>query len=121
MVFKDACNEKSNQKNLGTIKSSNLCTEIVQYTDKEQVAVCNLCSINLSKFVLGEKSFDYDKLVEITMILVKNMNRVIDENYYPVKEAKYSNMKHRPIGIGVQGLADCLIKMRLPFESEEAA
>ena len=130
MLYKDACNAKSNQKNLGTIKSSNLCTEIVQYTDKHEIAVCNLCSINLSKFVKPNGEFDYEKLVEVAMILVKNMNRVIDENYYPVIEAKNSNLRHRysfffnvkprPIGIGVQGLADCFFKMRIPFESEQA-
>ena len=95
MLYKDACNAKSNQKNLGTIKSSNLCTEIVQYTDKHEIAVCNLCSINLSKFVKPNGEFDYEKLVEVAMILVKNMNRVIDENYYPVIEAKNSNLRHR--------------------------
>ena len=121
MLYKDSCNRKSNQKNLGVIKSSNLCTEILEYTDKNETAVCNLGSIALPKFVDRElKTFDYSKLHEITKIVTKNLNRVIDRNYYPVETAKYSNMKHRPIGLGVQGLADAFILLRLPFTSEKA-
>jgi len=109
------------KKNLGTIKSSNLCTEIIEYTSPEEVAVCNLASIALPKFVdIEKKSFDFDKLVEITKVVTKNLNRVIDVNFYPVKEAKTSNMRHRPIGIGVQGLADVFMLLRLPFDSNEA-
>jgi len=119
MLYKDACNEKSNQKNLGTIKSSNLCTEIVEYTAHDEVAVCNLASIALNRFVIDGK-FDHQKLFDITYVATKNLNRIIDVNYYPVVEAKNSNMRHRPIGIGVQGLADAFILMRYPFESEEA-
>merc|ERR1712087_52176 len=121
MVYKDACNQKSNQKNLGTIKSSNLCTEIIEYTSEEEVAVCNLASIALPKFVNDDnKSFDFDKLVEITQVVCKNLDKVIDVNYYPVKEAKTSNMRHRPIGIGIQGLADVFMRLRMPFDSKEA-
>lgn len=121
MVYKDAANEKSNQKNLGTIKSSNLCTEILEYTAPDEVAVCNLGSIALPKFVdAEEKTFDHDKLFDIAYQLTVNLNKVIDQNYYPVKEAENSNMRHRPIGIGVQGLADAYILMRYPFDSEEA-
>jgi len=121
MVYKDACNLKSNQKNLGTIKSSNLCTEIIEYTSEEEVAVCNLASIALPKFVNDDnKSFDFDKLVEITQVVCKNLDKVIDVNYYPVKEAKTSNMRHRPIGIGIQGLADVFMRLRMPFDSKEA-
>lgn len=121
MLYKDSANRKSNQQNLGTIKSSNLCTEIMEYTSPEEVAVCNLASISLPKFVDREKkSFDYQKLYEISYIVTKNLNKVIDHNYYPVPEAKYSNLKHRPIGIGVQGLADAFIMMGLPYETEEA-
>jgi ribonucleoside-diphosphate reductase alpha chain len=119
MLYKDACNEKSNQKNLGTIKSSNLCTEIVEYTDKDEVAVCNLASISLPRFVIDGK-FDHQRLFDITYVVTKNLNKIIDVNYYPVPEARRSNMRHRPIGIGVQGLADAFILMRMPFESEEA-
>jgi len=119
MLYKDACNEKSNQKNLGTIKSSNLCTEIVEYTAKDEVAVCNLASIALPRFVINGK-FDHKRLFDVTYTVTKNLNRIIDVNYYPVVEAKNSNMRHRPIGIGVQGLADAFILMRYPFESEEA-
>ncbi|MFN0188505.1 MAG: ribonucleoside-diphosphate reductase subunit alpha [Bacteroidia bacterium] len=119
ILYKDACNEKSNQKNLGTIKSSNLCTEIVEYTAKDEVAVCNLASIALPRFVINGK-FDHQKLFEITYAATKNLNKIIDVNYYPIEEAKNSNMRHRPIGIGVQGLADAFILMRYPFESEEA-
>ena len=119
MLYKDACNEKSNQKNLGTIKSSNLCTEIVEYTAPDEIAVCNLASIALPRFVINGK-FDHQKLFDITYVVTKNLNKVIDINYYPVVEARNSNMRHRPIGIGVQGLADAFILMRMPFESEEA-
>lgn len=119
MLYKDACNEKSNQKNLGTIKSSNLCTEIIEYTAPDEVAVCNLASIALPKFVIDGK-FDFNKLFEVTYQVTRNLNRIIDHNYYPVPEAKKSNLRHRPIGIGVQGLADAFIMLRYPFESEEA-
>lgn len=119
MLFKDAANKKSNQKNLGTIRSSNLCTEIMEYTSKDEVAVCNLASIALSKFVIDGK-FDHQKLYEITKVVTRNLNKVIDVNYYPVKEARTSNMRHRPIGIGVQGLADAFLLLKLPFESAEA-
>jgi ribonucleoside-diphosphate reductase alpha chain len=119
MLYKDACNQKSNQKNLGTIKSSNLCTEIIEYTSPDEVAVCNLASIALPKFVTNG-IFDHNKLFEVTLQVTKNLNKIIDNNYYPIPEAKRSNMRHRPIGIGVQGLADAFILMRFPFESEEA-
>ena len=119
MLYKDAANEKSNQKNLGTIKSSNLCTEIMQYTSEKEIAVCNLASIALPKFVENGK-FDHKKLYEVTYQVTRNLNKIIDLNYYPVEEARYSNMKNRPIGIGVQGLADTFFKMRLPFDSAEA-
>ncbi len=119
MLYKDACNEKSNQKNLGTIKSSNLCTEIVEYTAPDEVAVCNLASIALPMFVKDGK-FDHQKLYEVTYKVTKNLNVVIDRNYYPVQEARNSNMRHRPIGLGVQGLADAFILLRLPFTSPEA-
>ncbi|MBK9318571.1 MAG: ribonucleoside-diphosphate reductase subunit alpha [Bacteroidetes bacterium] len=119
ILYKDACNEKSNQKNLGTIKSSNLCTEIVEYTAHDEVAVCNLASIALPRFVINGQ-FDHQRLFEITYVATKNLNRIIDVNYYPIIEAENSNMRHRPIGIGVQGLADAFILMRYPFESEEA-
>ena len=133
MLYKDACNSKSNQQNLGTIKSSNLCTEIVEFTAPDEVAVCNLASINLGRMVNGgphdtepgaDKSapatFDFDMLYKVTRIVAKNLNKVIDINYYPIEEARNSNMRHRPIGIGVQGLADTYCKMGLPFESPEA-
>ncbi|GAB5366820.1 hypothetical protein AAMO2058_001176300 [Amorphochlora amoebiformis] len=121
MVYKDACNKKSNQKNLGTIKSSNLCTEIIEYTSKDECAVCNLASIALPKFVDEEKgTFDFKKLMEISRVVCRNLNKVIDLNHYPVIEAKNSNMRHRPIGIGVQGLADAFIRMRMPFDSDAA-
>jgi len=121
ILYKDAANNKSNQKNLGTIKSSNLCTEIMEYTSPDEVAVCNLASISLGRFVNEEtKEFDFQKLYEITRIITKNLNKVIDVNYYPVIEAKNSNMRHRPIGIGVQGLADAFLLMRHAFDSEEA-
>ena len=121
MLYKDACNEKSNQKNLGVIKSSNLCTEIIEYTDKDETSVCNLASIALPKYVNREaKTFNFDKLHEVTKIVTKNLNRVIDRNFYPVETAKRSNMRHRPIGLGVQGLADVFILCGLAFDSEEA-
>ena len=120
MLYKDACNEKSNQKNLGTIKSSNLCTEIVEYTSPDEVAVCNLASIALNKFVKDDMTYDHKKLYEITKVITRNLNKVIDVNYYPVEEARNSNMRHRPIGIGVQGLADTFILMRHAFDSPEA-
>ena len=120
ILYKDHANRKSNQKNLGTIKSSNLCTEIMEYTSKDEVAVCNLASISLSKFVKEDKTFDHDKLYQITKVATRNLNKVIDVNYYPVEEARTSNMRHRPIGLGVQGLADAFVMMRLPFESQEA-
>lgn len=121
MLYKDAANKKSNQKNLGTIKSSNLCTEIIEYTSKDEVAVCNLASIALSMFVnQEEKKFDHQKLYDITKVVTRNLNKVIDINYYPVKEARNSNLRHRPIGIGVQGLADAFIMMGMAFDSEEA-
>jgi ribonucleoside-diphosphate reductase alpha subunit len=121
MCFKDACNSKSNQQNLGTIKSSNLCTEIMEYTSKDEIAVCNLASINLSKFVDAEtRTYDFKRLAEVAAMCAFNLNRVIDLNYYPVPEARNSNMRHRPIGIGVQGLADALMMMRFPWESAEA-
>jgi ribonucleoside-diphosphate reductase alpha subunit len=120
MLYKDAANRKSNQKHLGTIKSSNLCTEIIEYTSPDEVAVCNLASIALPKFVTEEGTFDHQKLYEITKVVTRNLNKVIDVNYYPVIEARNSNMRHRPIGIGVQGLADAFIMLRMPFDSEEA-
>ena len=121
MLYKDACNKKSNQKNLGTIKSSNLCTEIIEYTNKDETSVCNLASIALPKYVNKEtKTFDYDKLHTVTKVVTKNLNRVIDRNYYPVETARNSNMKHRPIGLGVQGLADVFILCGLQFDCEES-
>ncbi len=123
ILYKDSANKKSNQKNLGTIKSSNLCTEIIEYTSKDEVAVCNLASIALPKFVLDDEkgvSFDFQKLYEITKVVTRNLNKIIDINYYPVQEAENSNKRHRPIGIGIQGLADAFILMRYPFDSEEA-
>ena len=120
MMYKDAANAKSNQQNLGTIKSSNLCTEIVEYTAPDEVAVCNLASIALPKYVTEEGTFDHDKLFEVAYQVTLNLNKVIDVNYYPVEEAKNSNLRHRPIGLGVQGLADAFIMMRYPFESQEA-
>ncbi|MES2837537.1 MAG: ribonucleoside-diphosphate reductase subunit alpha [Bacteroidota bacterium] len=119
MLYKDACNSKSNQQNLGTIKSSNLCTEIVEYTAPDEVAVCNLASIALPRFVENGK-FDHQRLFEVTYTITKNLNKIIDRNYYPVAEARNSNMRHRPIGLGVQGLADTFILLRLPFDSDEA-
>merc|ERR1719433_1957979 len=120
MLYKDACNRKSNQQNLGTIKCSNLCTEIVEYSAPDEVAVCNLASIAVNMFVKPDKTFDFDKLKMVAKVVTKNLNKIIDVNYYPVVEARNSNMRHRPIGIGIQGLADAYILMRFPFESEEA-
>lgn len=120
MLYKDAANEKSNQKNLGTIKSSNLCTEIIEYTAPDEVAVCNLASLALPKYVKDGK-FDHEALFDATYEVTFNLNRIIDENYYPVEEAKNSNLRHRPIGLGVQGLADAFILLRMPFDSEAAA
>jgi len=120
ILYKDACNEKSNQKNLGTIKSSNLCCEILEYSDKDETAVCNLASIGLSMFVKEDKTFDYDKLYEVTKVLVTNLNNIIDINFYPNEKTKKSNYSHRPIGIGVQGLADTFFKMDLAFTSDQA-
>ncbi|MDH7448369.1 ribonucleoside-diphosphate reductase subunit alpha [Aquimarina sp. 2201CG14-23] len=119
MLYKDAANRKSNQQNLGTIRSSNLCTEIMEYTSPDEVAVCNLASIALPMFVKNG-AFDHEELFKITKRVTKNLNKVIDRNYYPVKEAENSNMRHRPIGLGVQGLADTFIQLRMPFTSDEA-
>ncbi len=119
MLYKDAANRKSNQSNLGTIRSSNLCTEILEYTSADEVAVCNLASIALPMFVKNGQ-FDHKELFRVTKRVTKNLNRVIDRNYYPIKEAENSNMRHRPIGLGIQGLADTFIMMRLPFTSDEA-
>jgi ribonucleoside-diphosphate reductase alpha chain len=119
VVYKDACNRKSNQQNLGTIQSSNLCTEIVEFTAPDEVAVCNLASLALPRFVKNGQ-FDHAKLFEVTQVVARNLNKIIDVNYYPVSEAENSNRRHRPIGIGVQGLADVFLMMRLPFESDEA-
>ncbi|MGI4887294.1 MAG: ribonucleoside-diphosphate reductase subunit alpha [Janthinobacterium lividum] len=125
MLFKDAANRKSNQQNLGTIKSSNLCTEILEYTDKDEIAVCNLASLALPRYLItdakGNTTFDHDKLYEVTYQATLNLNKVIDVNYYPVPETQRSNFRHRPIGLGVQGLADTFIALRMPFESDEAS
>jgi len=121
ILYKDAANKKSNQQNLGTIKSSNLCAEIIEYSDDTETAVCNLASIGLPTFVNVEtKMFDYEKLHEVTKVITNNLNRVIDINFYPTKKTKTSNLKHRPIGIGVQGLADTFVLMDIPFHSDEA-
>ena len=124
MLYKDHANRKSNQKNLGTIKSSNLCTEIMEYTAPDEVAVCNLASISLPKFIEqgedGFMRFNHQKLYEITKVVAKNLNKIIDLNYYPVPEAEKSNKRHRPIGIGVQGLADAFLMLRMPFDSAES-
>ncbi len=119
VLYKDAANTKSNQKNLGTIRCSNLCTEIIEYSDDKETAVCNLASLSLPRFVEGNK-FNFDKLVEVTKIVTRNLNKVIDGNYYPIPETERSNVRHRPIGIGVQGLADVFMMLGLPFESEMA-
>ncbi|XP_030383599.1 ribonucleoside-diphosphate reductase large subunit [Scaptodrosophila lebanonensis] len=121
MLFKDSCNRKSNQQNVGTIKCSNLCTEIVEYSAPDEIAVCNLASIALNMFVTPEKKYDFKKLKDVTKIVTKNLNKIIDINFYPLPEAKKSNLRHRPIGIGVQGFADALILMRYPYESDEAS
>ena len=123
ILYKDNANSKSNQQNLGTIKSSNLCTEIMEYTSEDEVAVCNLASLALPRYIKeenGHKVFDHQKLFDVTYHVTKNLNKVIDINYYPIKEARNSNMRHRPIGLGVQGLADTFIHLRMPFESDEA-
>ncbi len=119
VLYKDAANSKSNQKNLGTIRCSNLCTEIIEYSDENETAVCNLASLSLPRFVEG-KNFNFEKLLEITQIVTKNLNKVIDNNYYPIEETKTSNFRHRPIGLGVQGLADVFMLLGLPFESDMA-
>ncbi|BFZ24519.1 hypothetical protein BsWGS_27558 [Bradybaena similaris] len=120
MLYKDSCNRKSNQQNLGTIKCSNLCTEIVEYSSPDEVAVCNLASIALNMYVKPDKTYDFDRLQYVTKVAVYNLNKIIDINYYPVPEAERSNKRHRPIGIGAQGLADAFILMRYPFDSPEA-
>lgn len=121
MLYKDHCNRKSNQKNLGTIRSSNLCTEIIEYCAPDEVAVCNLASLALPQFVdYNEGCYDFQKLHDVTQVVVRNLNKIIDVNHYPVQEARNSNMRHRPIGVGVQGLADAFLALRMPFESPEA-
>lgn len=125
IIYKDACNEKSNQKNLGVIKSSNLCCEIVEYSAPDETAVCNLASVALPAFIETSEdgktsTYNFKKLHEIAKVITRNLNKVIDRNYYPVPEARNSNMRHRPIALGVQGLADTYMLLRLPFESEEA-
>jgi ribonucleoside-diphosphate reductase alpha chain len=120
MLYKDACNKKSNHRHLGCIKSSNLCCEVIEYSSADEVAVCNLASIALPKFVVNGK-FDHLGLYKVTRVVTKNLNKVVDVNYYPIIEAYNSNMRHRPLGIGIQGLADVFIMLRLPFDSEEAA
>ena len=120
LLYKDAANNKSNQKNLGTIKSSNLCTEIIEYSDQDETAVCNLASIGLPKFVSRDKTFDFASLHYVTGVVVNNLNKIIDVNYYPTENTRRSNLRHRPIGIGVQGLADVFIMMDIPYHSEKA-
>jgi ribonucleoside-diphosphate reductase alpha subunit len=120
MLYKDSANRKSNQQNLGTIHCSNLCTEIVEYTSSDEIAVCNLASIALSAFAKAGQPYDFEGLYKVTKVATRNLNKVIDRNYYPVEEARRSNMRHRPIGLGVQGLADAFMILRLPFESEAA-
>ena len=120
MLYKDACNKKSNQKNLGTIRSSNLCTEIIEYSDDKETAVCNLASIGLPKYVKEDKTFDYEKLYHVTKIIVRNLNKVIDINFYPTNKTCRSNFLHRPIGLGIQGLADVFAMMNVAFFSEKA-
>jgi ribonucleoside-diphosphate reductase alpha chain len=120
LLYKDAANEKSNQQNLGTIKSSNLCSEIIEYSDKDESAVCNLASIGLPAFV-ENSTFNFKKLREVTAVVTRNLNRVIDMNYYPTPETRRSNMRHRPIGLGIQGLADVFALLKLSWDSEEAA
>ena len=121
MLYKDAVNRKSNQQNLGVIKSSNLCTEIVEYTSPDEIAVCNLASLCLPSYIKDNGEFDFEKLGHHAKILTKNLNKIIDKNFYPLEKAIRSNLKHRPIGIGVQGLCDTYMIMKLPYESEEAA
>ncbi len=120
ILYKDAANKKSNQQNLGTIRSSNLCTEILEYTSPDEVAVCNLASLALPKYVKDDQTYDFQRLYEVTRVVTRNLNKVIDRNYYPIEQARNSNMRHRPIGLGVQGLADAFILMRMPFDSPEA-
>merc|ERR1712086_1050231 len=121
MLYKDHANRKSNQMNLGTIHCSNLCTEIMEYTSAEEVAVCNLASIALPAFVQEDgKEYNFRGLYEVVKVATRNLNKVIDRNYYPVEEARRSNMRHRPVGLGVQGLADAFLMLRMPFESAEA-
>lgn len=120
MLYKDACNRKSNQQNLGTIRCSNLCTEIIQYSSENEIAVCNLASIALNRFVDTNGTYNFEKLKEVSKIITRNLNKIIDTNFYPLQETKNSNMRNRPIGIGVQGLADAFILMRYPYESDEA-
>lgn len=121
MLYKDACNRKSNQQNLGTIRSSNLCTEIVEYSAPDEVAVCNLASLALPTFVDAARGeYDFAKLHEVTQVVIKNLNKIIDINHYPVEEARRSNFRHRPVGVGVQGLADAFLALRLPFDSPQA-
>ena len=119
MLYKDHANSKSNHKHLGTIKSSNLCCEIIEYTSPDEIAVCNLASISLPRYVQDGK-FNYEKLHEVTKVITRNLNRIIDHNYYPCEEAKNSNMRHRPIGIGIQGLADALMMLKISFEDERS-
>src|SRR5207237_1367927 len=121
MLYKDACNRKSNQQNLGTIRSSNLCTEIIEYSAPDEVAVCNLASLALPTYVDAARGeYDFQKLHEVTQVVVRNLNKIIDVNYYPVEEARRSNFRHRPVAVGVQGLADAFLALRLPFDSPEA-
>jgi len=120
ILYKDAANAKSNQQNLGVIKSSNLCCEVIEYSDPEQTAVCNLASIGLTNFVTKDKQFDYAELHRVTKVVTKNLNRVIDINFYPTEKTRLSNFLHRPIGIGVQGLADAFALLDIPYESDDA-
>ena len=121
MLYKDACNSKSNQQNLGCLKTSNLCAEILEYTAEDEVAVCSLGSLCLPAFVVDEKTYDFEGLLAAARVLARNLDRVIDATFYPIEEARRSNLRHRPVGIGVQGLADAFFRMRLPFDSPEAA
>ena len=121
MLYKDHANAKSNHQHLGTIKSSNLCCEVIQYTSPDEIAVCNLASISLPRFYNYESNtFNFDALHRVTNVITRNLNKVIDNNYYPCEEAKKSNLKHRPIGIGVQGLADVMMMLKISFEDERA-
>jgi ribonucleotide reductase alpha subunit len=119
MLYKDHANSKSNHSHLGTIKSSNLCCEIIEYTSPDEIAVCNLASISLPRFIHDGK-FNFEKLHEVTKVITRNLNKIIDCNYYPCEEAKNSNLRHRPIGIGIQGLADALMMLKVTFEEERA-